>query len=44
MKTAAKCLSEVATRHVAAYLDGLGANTLADHADDIVDLVLDTLA
>ena len=44
MKTAAKCLSEVAVRHVAAYLDGLGANTLADHADDIVDLVLDTLA
>jgi len=44
VKTAAKCLSEVATRHVAAYLDGLGANTLADHADDIVDLVLDTLA
>ena len=44
MKTAAKSLSEVATRHVAAYLDGLGANTLADHADDIVDLVLDTLA
>ena len=44
MKAAAKCLSEVATRHVAAYLDGLGANTLADHADDIVDLVLDTLA
>ena len=44
MKTAAKSLSEVAVRHVAAYLDGLGANTLADHADDIVDLVLDTLA
>ena len=44
MKTAAKCLSEVAVRHVAAYLDGLGANTLADHADDIVDLVFDTLA
>ena len=44
MKTAAKCLSEVAARHVAAYLDGLGANTLADRADDIVDLVLDTLA
>jgi len=44
VKAAAKCLSEVATRHVAAYLDGLGANTLADHADDIVDLVLDTLA
>ena len=44
MKTAAKSPSEVATRHVAAYLDGLGANTLADHADDIVDLVLDTLA
>ena len=43
MKTAAKCLSEVAARHVAAYLDGLGANTLADRADDIVDLVLDTL-
>ena len=44
MKTAAKCLSEVAVRHVAAYLDGLGADTLADHADDIVDLVFDTLA
>jgi len=44
VKTAAKCLSEVAVRHVAAYLDGLGADTLADHADDIVDLVFDTLA
>ena len=44
MKTAAKCLSEVATRHVAAYLDGLGADQAADRADDIVDLVLDTLA
>ena len=44
MKTAAKCLSEVATRHVAAYLGGLGADQAADRADDIVDLVLDTLA
>ena len=44
MKAAAKCLSEVATRHVAAYLDGLGAKSGADRADDIVDLVLDTLA
>ena len=44
MKTAAKCLSEVATRHVAAYLDGFGAHQAADRADDIVDLVLDTLA
>jgi len=44
VKTAAKCLSEVATRHVAAYLGGLGADQAADRADDIVDLVLDTLA
>ena len=44
MKTAARCLSEVATRHVAAYLGGFGAETAAERADDIVDLVLDTFA
>ena len=42
MKTAAKCLSEVATRHVAAYLGGLGADhvliTAAGDSNDPVHI------